>query len=125
MIRSPPRSTRTYTLCSDTTPCRSNLIQARLNSDSVQIALQEYLQTFEQTCNLDVLSSYMDSVSPARADYYFVGRQRVPPYQYFWRKAEVELSDSCTAINPAAWSEWLPVDQIGRASCRERVCRYG
>ncbi|MCQ6257942.1 neuraminidase-like domain-containing protein [Pseudomonas sp. Q11] len=88
----------------------NNLNQARLNSDSVQIALQEYLQTFEQTCNLEVLSSYMDSVSPARADYYFVGRQRVPPYQYFWRKAEVELSSSCTAINPAAWSEWLPVD---------------
>ena len=88
----------------------NNLNQAHLNSDSVQVALQEYLQTFEQTCNLDVLSSYMDSVSPARADYYFVGRQRVPPYQYFWRKAEVELSPSCTAINPAAWSEWLPVD---------------
>lgn len=88
----------------------NNLNQAHLNSDSVQVALQEYLQTFEQTCNLDVLSSYMDSVSPARADYYFVGRQRVPPYQYFWRKAEVELSPSSTAINPAAWSEWLPVD---------------
>ncbi|MEA1027398.1 neuraminidase-like domain-containing protein [Pseudomonas sp. N-137] len=88
----------------------NNLNQAHLNSDSVQVALQEYLQTFEQTCNLDVLSSYMDSASPARADYYFVGRQRVPPYQYFWRKAEVELSPTCPAINPAAWSEWLPVD---------------
>jgi hypothetical protein len=88
----------------------NNLNQTRLNSDSVQAALQDYLQTFEQTCNLDVISSYMDGASPARADYYFVGRQRVPPFQYFWRKAEVELSPSCKAINPAAWSEWQPVE---------------
>jgi hypothetical protein len=88
----------------------NNLNQTRLNSDSVQSALQDYLQSFEQTCNLDVISSYMDGESPSHADYYFVGRQRVPPFQYFWRKAEVELSPESTAINPAAWSEWQPVD---------------
>lgn len=88
----------------------NNLNQTRLNSDSVQAALQDYLQTFEQTCNLDVISGYMDGTSPQRADYYFVGRQRVPPFQYFWRKAEVELSEVDVAINPAAWSEWQPVD---------------
>ncbi|KJZ62504.1 neuraminidase-like domain-containing protein [Pseudomonas fluorescens] len=88
----------------------NNLNQTRLNSDSVQAALRDYLQTFEQTCNLDVISSYMDGGSPTRADYYFVGRQRVPPFQYFWRKAEVELSTDDIAINPAAWSEWQPVD---------------
>ena len=88
----------------------NNLNQTRLNSDSVQAALRDYLQTFEQTCNLDVISSYMDGGSPTRADYYFVGRQRVPPFQYFWRKAEVELSTADVAINPAAWSEWQPVD---------------
>ncbi|MDR7284269.1 hypothetical protein J2X84_003102 [Pseudomonas corrugata] len=88
----------------------NNLNQTRLNSDSVQAALQDYLKTFEQTCNLDVISSYMDGVSPARADYYFVGRQRVPPYQYFWRKAEVELSPADVALNPAVWNEWQPVD---------------
>lgn len=90
----------------------NNLNQTRLNSDSVQTALQDYLQTFEQTCNLDVISSYMDGASPAEAVYYFVGRQRVPPFQYFWRKAEVKLSPSCRAINPAAWSEWQPAEII-------------
>lgn len=88
----------------------NNLNQTRLNGDSVQAALREYLQTFEQTCNLDVLSSYMVGTSPAHAVYYFVGRQRVQPFQYFWRKAEVELSSTCKAINPAVWSEWQPVD---------------
>lgn len=88
----------------------NNLNQTRLTTDSVQLALQDYLQTFEQTCNLDVISAFMDGDSPAKADYYFVGRQREQPFQYFWRKAAVELSADCKAINPAAWSEWQAVE---------------
>ncbi|MBU6957718.1 insecticidal toxin complex protein TcaB2 [Pseudomonas sp. CVAP len=94
----------------------NNLNQTRLSTDSVQVALQEYLQEFEQTCNLDVISCYMDGTSltapltPTRADYYFVAQQRIQPFQYFWRKAEVELTPSCRAINPAAWREWQPVE---------------
>ncbi len=94
----------------------NELNQTRLSTDSVQVALQSYLQAFEQTCNLDVISCYMDGtsltapLSPKRADYYWVGRQRVQPFQYFWRKAEVELTPSCRAINPAAWGEWQPVE---------------
>ncbi|KPN93653.1 neuraminidase-like domain-containing protein [Pseudomonas nunensis] len=88
----------------------NDLNQTRLNSDSVQRALQNYLQAFEQTCNLDVLSGYMDGATPTRADYYFIGRQRVPPFQYFWRRAEIELVPDCTAINPVAWGEWQPVE---------------
>jgi hypothetical protein len=88
----------------------NDLNQARLSTDSVQTALQNYLQAFEQTCDLDVISCYMDGISPERADYYFVGRQRVQPFQYFWRKAEIELTPTCTAVNPAAWGEWQAVD---------------
>lgn len=88
----------------------NNLNQTQLNSDSVQRALGEYLQTFEQTCNLDVISSYMDGASPTRADYYFVGRERSSAPRYFWRKAEVELSTADIAINPAAWGEWQLAD---------------
>jgi hypothetical protein len=88
----------------------NDLNQTRLTTDSVQLALQNYLQAFEQVCDLDVISCYMDGVTPDRADYYFVGRQRVPPYQYFWRKAEIELTPSCVAVNPAAWGEWQAVE---------------
>ncbi|WP_095112292.1 neuraminidase-like domain-containing protein [Pseudomonas sp. Irchel 3H7] len=88
----------------------NNLNQARLNTDSVQAALQDYLQAFEQICDLDVVSGYMDGTNPERADYYFVGRQRVPPFQYFWRKAQIEITPTCRAVNPAAWSEWKAVD---------------
>ena len=88
----------------------SALTQSRLSNDSAQAALRDYLQTFEQTCNLDVISGYMNGKTPARADYYFVGRQREQPFQYFWRKVEVELTSMDKAINPAAWSEWQSVD---------------
>ena len=88
----------------------SNLNQSRLTTDSVQLALQDYLQTFEQTCNLDVTSGYIDGASATRADYYFIGRQRVQPFQYFWRKADIALESSSTSVNPAAWGEWQPVD---------------
>lgn len=95
----------------------NNLNQQRLNSDSVQTAMQDYLQTFEQICNLDVVSAFADfraranqPVTPVVADYYIIARQRTTPFQCYWRKAEIELTASCKAVNPAAWSEWLPVD---------------
>jgi hypothetical protein len=88
----------------------NNLNQTRLSIDAVLLALRDYLQVFEQTCNLDVVSCYMDGLSPSRADYYVVGRQRVQPFQYFWRKAEIEITTSCRAINPAAWGEWQPIE---------------
>ncbi|MBX9406102.1 insecticidal toxin complex protein TcaB2 [Pseudomonas baetica] len=88
----------------------NDLNQARLTTDSVQVAMRNYLQAFEQTCDLDVISCYMHGDRPYRADYYFVGRQRMPPFQYFWRKAEIELTPTCVAVNPAAWSEWQAVE---------------
>lgn len=84
----------------------NSLNQSSLNTDTVQAALQEYLQTFEKTCNLDVVSCYMDGISPLKAVYYFVARTRSEPCQYYWRKAEIELYNTDTAVNPAAWGEW-------------------
>ncbi|MGP6420178.1 neuraminidase-like domain-containing protein [Pseudomonas putida] len=88
----------------------NDLNQARLTGDSVQRASQQYLKAFEQTCNLDVISACLDGDSASDATYYFVGRQRVQPFQYFWRKADIELTASGNPVNPAAWSEWQPVD---------------
>lgn len=88
----------------------NNLNQARLTTDSVQIALQDYLQAFEQICNLDVISGYIDGASAIDAGYYFIGRQREQPFQYFWRKAAIALTQSSKTVNPAAWGEWQPVD---------------
>lgn len=88
----------------------NDLNQTRLDADSVLIALRNYLQAFERICNLDVISCYMDGVKPTDSVYCFIGRERVPPYQYYVRKVRVELLKSSRSINPAAWEEWQAVD---------------
>jgi len=88
----------------------NDLNQTRLSADSVLVALRNYLQAFERICNLDVISCYMDGVEPADSVYCFIGRERVPPYQYYVRKVRVELLKSSRAINPAAWEEWQAVN---------------
>ncbi len=96
----------------------NNLGQASLKDASVQIALNEHLKQFEEVCNLDLISAYINSTDGSgtekgthfkNADYYFIGRQRVQPFGYFWRKAHVELTTESEFLNPAAWTEWKPV----------------
>jgi hypothetical protein len=96
----------------------NNLGQASLSDASVQMALFEHLKSFEEICNLDMCSGYIDSVDGTgtgkgqnfrNADYYFIGRQRVQPFGYFWRKAHVELNANSTFLRPAAWTEWKPI----------------
>jgi hypothetical protein len=89
---------------------QNDLNQARLTTDSVQAALQAYLESFEKICNLDVISGCMTEGLPESTVYYLLGRTRSDPRQYFWRMADVELGATEEAMNPAAWSEWLPVD---------------
>ncbi|WP_434648754.1 neuraminidase-like domain-containing protein [Pseudomonas sp. D1-2] len=88
----------------------NNLNQTRLTTDSVQLGIKQYLRAFEDVCNIDVLNGYVDGHNVRSADYYFVGRERIAPYRYLWRKADVQLEEDTKAINPAAWSEWKPVD---------------
>ncbi|WP_460144874.1 Tc toxin subunit A-related protein [Pseudomonas sp. S2_A02] len=88
----------------------SNLNQTRLTTDSVQRGVQEYLRVFEETCNLEVLNGYMSTANPLDAVYYFIGRERIEPHRYFWRKADIELDGSSVAVNPTAWSEWQQAD---------------
>jgi hypothetical protein len=88
----------------------NSLNQMRLSTGSVQLALQEYLQSFQHTCDLEVISGYIDDSNYQDAPYYFIGRERTPPYAYFWRKARVELTDTSPTLNPTAWGEWQSID---------------
>jgi hypothetical protein len=99
-----PRTTRLFqTLITD-------LNQTRLSSDSVLIALRNYLKSFEEVCNLEVISAFLHGTTAVDGRYFFVGRERVAPYRYFWREARIELTPTCTDVNPAAWNEWEMVD---------------
>ncbi|WP_435037837.1 neuraminidase-like domain-containing protein [Pseudomonas neuropathica] len=99
-----PRTTRLFqTLMTD-------LNQTRLSSDSVLVALRNYLKSFEETCNLEVISAFLHGSAAVDGRYFFVGRERVAPYRYFWREAQIELTSTCTDVNPAAWGEWEGID---------------
>ncbi len=86
------------------------LNQSRITSDSVQAATLNYLNKFELISNLRVLSGYIDGTDFRESDYYFIGRQNVEPFGLYWRKAKVRLNDESTALNPTAWTEWLPIN---------------
>lgn len=94
----------------------NDINQSRPSKESVQNALRHYLNKFEHLSNLNVVSGYIDGVDFRNADYYFLGRQNVEPYQYFWRKAQVRFGEATGQaegddyLSPTAWSEWLPVN---------------
>jgi hypothetical protein len=96
----------------------NNLSQASLSDKAVQTALFEHLRKFEEVCDLKLISGYINSVAEGgtgkgqnfrNADYYFLGQQTVQPFDYFWRKAHVEVNANSTFLSPAVWTEWKPV----------------
>jgi len=91
--------------------------QSRISQDSVQRALQHYLDKFERISNLEVTSGYIDGMDFRKSDYYFIGRQNVEPRAWFWRKAAVYFGDAEEGraegddyLSPTAWGEWMPVE---------------
>lgn len=93
----------------------TNLAQTSLSEKAVQTALYEHLKKFCEICDLELISGYIDGTETdsdqfKKADYYFIGRQRTPPYSYFWRKATVELNAESKYLNPASWTEWMLID---------------
>lgn len=88
----------------------TDLNQTRLSTDSVLTALRTYLKSFEEICNLEVISAFLHGTTAVDGRYFIVGRERVTPYRYFWREAQIELTPTCTDVNPAAWNEWEMLD---------------
>ncbi|UFP99040.1 Tc toxin subunit A-related protein [Pseudomonas fitomaticsae] len=88
----------------------SHVNQTSITDESVLKGTQRYLRSFEETCNLNVLTGYLDGANPLNTRYYLVGRQRVAPYGWFWREANIELAVDSPSVNPTAWREWKPAD---------------
>lgn len=99
----------------------SELSQARLTEDTVQKALGNYLQAFETVSNLEIAACYVDDTKFINADYYFLGRQRVEPFAFYWRKSHLYKSEGADKAQMAGWTEWKPVDAIAGAHIKH--CR--
>lgn len=96
----------------------NNLANGSLDDSIVQEALFAHLTAFENLCNIDLVSGFINSVNTnasgkgksfRHADYYLIGRKRIQPFSYFWRKAEVELNEESAFLSPTAWSEWREI----------------
>lgn len=99
----------------------SEIAQARLSRDSVQSALGNYLQAFELISNLQITGCYVDSTKFLDADYYFIGRQSIEPFGFYWRKAHLYPGDNATKPTMAGWTQWLPIDSVSGAHIKH--CR--
>lgn len=88
----------------------TDLNQARLSTDSVLVALRNYLKSFEEICNLEVISAFLHGKAAVDGRFFFVGRERVSPFRHYWREAKIELTPTCNAVSPAAWNEWNIID---------------
>lgn len=99
----------------------SELSQARLSGDTVQTALGNYLQTFETISNLLITGCYVDSPNFLDADYYFIGRQNIEPFAFYWRKAHLYKGEAETQAHMAGWTEWKPVESVTGAHIKH--CR--
>ncbi|KGM29178.1 hypothetical protein KS18_05365 [Photorhabdus luminescens] len=89
----------------------SSLNQGKITEGSVQQAVLGYLNNFEDVSNLKVIASYEDGVGITRDKFFFIGRTRTQPYQYYWRSLNLSIRHPDTdALSPNAWSEWRLID---------------
>ncbi|VVE65062.1 hypothetical protein PAN31117_01744 [Pandoraea anapnoica] len=105
----------------------TDLGQARLNKERARVAILSYLRAFEQVANLDVVSGYIDGLNHRDAPYYFIGRQKTAPHQFFWRRADITLVEGQTSLNPSTWGEWhaISVKMSGDVTHIRPVCVSG
>ncbi|MCI8211520.1 hypothetical protein AUC61_18485 [Pseudomonas sp. S25] len=99
----------------------SELAQARLSKDAVQRALGNYLQAFETVSNLKITGCYVDSPNFLDADYYFIGRQSIEPFAFYWRKSRLYKGEPANKSQMLGWTEWLAIESIGGAQIK--YCR--
>ncbi|AKC70808.1 neuraminidase-like domain-containing protein [Pandoraea oxalativorans] len=105
----------------------TDLHQARLNKERARAAILTYLRSFEHVANLDVVSGYIDGLNFRDAPYFFIGKQKTAPPQFFWRRADVTLRQGQTSLSPTTWGEWqaIGVKMSGDVTHIRPVCING
>src|SRR3546814_9923753 len=133
MIRRPPRSTRTYTLFPYTTLFRSRLSASARpakpmatppsrSSPSRCRALRPTVETGAMTQMEDNLTA---TAEPGGEELWKNGSPNLRLLQEIDVRLSVEVGSAQLRIRDLLnLNEGSVVEQIGRASCRERVCQY-
>jgi hypothetical protein len=93
----------------------SNLSQGRINEDSVQQAILNYLNEFESISNLKLVNAYQDGSNASQDRFYFIASTRTQPFTYFWRQLDMQQKNpENNVLYPSAWSSWQEI-KIGLA----------
>ncbi|MGX1020824.1 hypothetical protein AB7M33_003500 [Pseudomonas sp. Y3 TE3536] len=85
------------------------LSQGKCTEDDVNIAMLDYLSSFEKVSNIQPISVYANGTSPLKDIYHFIGKTNVEPTEYYWRTldmSERDKKDAPSAPSMLAWSEW-------------------
>ncbi|ODS24077.1 hypothetical protein AB835_05490 [Candidatus Endobugula sertula] len=80
--------------------------QGQINTDLVDQAYHDYLDSFEEVSNLKVLSGYHNSLQLTTGKSYYVGRSGTQPYRYYWRSLNHDVSDGLGGYVASAWTDW-------------------
>jgi len=85
------------------------LSQGKCTEDEVNIAMLDYLSSFERVSNIQPISVYANGTSPLKDIYHFIGKTNVEPTEYYWRTLDMskrDKEDATSAPSMLAWSEW-------------------
>ncbi|MDE4537774.1 hypothetical protein GIB19_11165 [Pseudomonas sp. ITEM 17296] len=85
------------------------LSQGKCTEDEVNIAMLDYLSSFEKVSNIQPISVYANGTSPLKDIYHFIGKTNVEPTEYYWRTLDMskrDKKDATSAPSMLAWSEW-------------------
>ncbi len=88
----------------------TTLNQGKITEEAVEGAVLAYLNGFEEVANLEVTSGYENGTARDKDTYYFIGRTRTQPYQYYWRMLDMSKKGDTSTLPPTAWSDWKKID---------------
>lgn len=88
----------------------TTLNQGKITEEAVEGAVLAYLNGFEGVANLEVTSGYENGTTRGQDTYYFIGRTRAQPYQYYWRMLDMSKKGRTNTLPPTAWSDWKTID---------------
>lgn len=110
----------------------TDINQNKIQMDTTQDAVKNYLASFEEIANLKIINGYVDSHLFGEGTYYFIGKSNTEN-TYYWRamdmseRAYVAVGSSegpkVDHPMPGAWSDWKKINLPISASALEHTIR--
>ncbi|PED40191.1 neuraminidase-like domain-containing protein, partial [Bacillus cereus] len=94
--------------------------QGRITEDSVQKAVQNYLNEYQVLKDLEYISV---NTGDDESMLFFVGRTKTTPHEYFWRRLTLK-KDEKDKLVPSIWSEWKKINATIREPVDNNIISY-